>query len=264
MIKVLVNGACGKMGQSVIKAVTETSAMEISAAVDVSNVGKDIGEICGINELGVLVTDNLSETIINSKSDVIVDFTRPDMIMNNLRTAIKNNINAIVGTTGITTDDIKELETLTKSAGTSIFIAPNFAIGAILMMEFSKIAAKQFEWAEVIEYHHEKKLDSPSGTALRTAELICDAANNRLMDTARKEDDEESRGIAKGNVRVHAVRLPGVVANQEVIFGGLGQTLTIRHDTINRESFMPGVVLAISRIGGLSGVVVGLEKLLDL
>ena len=264
MIRVLVNGACGKMGQDVIKAVTNAENMEIVGAVDIANVGQDIGTICGIGELGVLVTSDTFTSIKECAADVMVDFTRPDLILNNIKTAIKCGINAVVGTTGLTAENIAELEALNKCGKSKIFIAPNFAIGAVLMMEFSKIAAKQFEWAEVIEFHHEKKLDAPSGTALRTAELIRDATGNRLSDTATPEHGEESRGMAKGNVRVHAVRMPGVVADQEVIFGGLGQTLTISHKTINRESFMPGVVLAISKVDSLSGIVIGLEKLLDL
>lgn len=261
-IKVLVTGACGKMGSEVVKAVTAAEGMEIAAAVDIARVGEDIGLIAGCGPLGVQVQTDLSSEIKQSGAQVMVDFTRPDTIMNNLRAAVPLGIAAVVGTTGLTASNIEELKALSASAKAPIFIAPNFAIGAVLMMEFAQQAARHFEYAEVIEFHHEKKLDAPSGTALRTAELMREAADNRLKNEAAVEHGEESRGLPVGNIRVHAVRLPGMVASQEVIFGGLGQTLTIRHDTINRESFMPGVVLAIRKVGGLSGVVVGLEKVM--
>lgn len=261
-IRVLVTGACGKMGREVVKAVIAADGMEIVAAVDLSHNGKDIGEIASTGPIGVVLQGDLAAAITESRAQVVVDFTRPDVIMANLRIAVPLGVAAVVGTTGLTAENLQELRSLTAQSKSPVFIAPNFALGAVLMMQFAQQAAKHFDYAEVIEFHHEKKLDAPSGTALRTAELMRAASGNRLDADAVQEDGEASRGIAVGNIRVHAVRLPGMVASQEVIFGGLGQTLTIRHDTINRESFMPGVTLAISKVLGLSGLVVGLEELL--
>jgi len=261
-IAVLVVGACGKMGREVVKAVTAAEGMAVVAAVDVACTGEDIGTIAGTGPLGVKVQPDLAQAIRESGAQVVVDFTRPDTVMANLRIAVPLKVAAVVGTTGLSADNINELKALSAQASTPIFIAPNFAIGAVLMMQFAQQAAKYFDYAEVIEFHHEKKLDAPSGTALRTAELMKAAADGRLTETARTEDGEASRGLPIGNIRVHAVRLPGMVASQEVIFGGLGQTLTIRHDTINRESFMPGVILALRKVLSLSGVVVGLEEIM--
>lgn len=262
-LRVLVTGACGKMGSEVVKAVTAAPNMEVVGAVDMARLGEDIGDICGMGKLGVLVNSDLAATVRETAAQICVDFTRPNVIMANLRISLPLGVASVVGTTGLNSDNITELRELSKaSKNTPLFIAPNFAIGAVLMMQFAQQAAKYFDYAEVIEFHHEKKLDSPSGTALRSAELIVAAAQNRLAEKAEQKTGEESRGIAEGNVRVHAVRLPGVVANQEIIFGGLGQTLTIRHDTINRESFMPGVVMAINKVLGLNGVVIGLEEIM--
>lgn len=261
-IRVLVCGACGKMGREVIKAVTAADGMSVAAAVDLACAGEDAGAVAGIAPLGVPIQHDLESAIRQSGAGVMVDFTRPDVIMSNLRRAVTLGIASVVGTTGLSRGDLEELQALAARAGAPILIAPNFAIGAVLMMEFARQAVAHFDYAEVIEFHHEKKLDAPSGTALRTAELMREAADNRLAGTAVAEHGEVSRGLPVGNIRVHAVRLPGMVASQEVIFGGLGQTLTIRHDTINRESFMPGVVLAIRKVGGLTGVVIGLERLL--
>ena len=261
-IKVLVAGACGKMGSEVVRAVSAAAGMTVVAAVDLAHVGEDIGSIVGIGALGVPVQAELATALQSSGAQVVVDFTRPDVIMANLRVAVPCGVAAVVGTTGLTAENLAEITAMSAASGSPVFIAPNFAIGAVLMMEFAQQAVRHFDYAEVIEFHHEKKLDAPSGTALRTAELMRAAASGRLTETAKPEDGEASRGMAEGNIRVHAVRLPGMVASQEVIFGGLGQTLTIRHDTINRESFMPGVVLAVRKVLGLSGLVVGLEKIL--
>jgi 4-hydroxy-tetrahydrodipicolinate reductase len=261
-IRVIVVGACGKMGLEVVKAVSAADGMELVAAVDLINLGEDIGTIASIGPLGVEVQRDLVEAIKRSKAQVLVDFTRPDAIMANLRAAVPMGVAAVVGTTGLEEAHLAELRTLSAKSGAPIFIAPNFAIGAVLMMQFAQQAVRHFDYAEVIEFHHEKKIDAPSGTALRTAELMRAAAGGRLAEQGMPELGEDSRGMPVGHIRVHAVRLPGTVANQEVIFGGLGQTLTIRHDTINRESFMPGVTLAIRKVRGLEGVVVGLEQIM--
>jgi len=250
------------MGREVVKAVTAAEGMVVVAAVDVMRAREDVGILAGIASLGVLVQNDLAQAVRESGAQVLVDFTRPDMVMGNLRIAIPLRIAAVVGTTGLSEDNLCELRAASQVAQTPVFIAPNFSVVAVLMMQIAQQAVKYFDYAEVIELHHEQKLDAPSGPALRTAELMREAAAGRLCEPARGEAGEASRGLPVGNIRVHAVRLPGTVASQEVILGGTGQTLTLRHDTINRECFMPGVLLAIRKVLGLKGVVIGLEEIL--
>lgn len=261
-IRVLIAGACGRMGGEVVSAVHEAEDLAVVAAVDVARVGEDIGRIAGLGEIDVPVHADLAQAIHASQAEVMIDFTRPDTVMANLRVALPMGVACVVGTTGLSPANVQELRALTNQADAPAFIAPNFAIGGVLMMQFAALAAQHFDYAEIIEYHHEKKLDAPSGTAMRTADMMRLASEGRLSEQAKIEAGEESRGLPVGNIRVHAVRVPGMVASQEIIFGGLGQTLTIRHDTINRESFMPGVLLAIRKVRELSGVVVGLENIL--
>jgi 4-hydroxy-tetrahydrodipicolinate reductase len=218
-IRVAVAGAAGRMGQSVCAAVEGAEDMALTGRADPA--------------LGVAVAEVLEG------ADVLVDFTVPDSALGNVRAAVAAGVHAVVGTTGFEVDALQELR------GANVFVAPNFAIGAVLMMEFAARAARYMTAAEIIELHHDRKLDAPSGTAARTAELMRGA----------REDGRE--------VPIHSVRLPGLVAHQEVILGDVGQTLTIRHDSIDRASFMPGVLLAVRRVGGLTeSPVVGLEHLL--
>jgi 4-hydroxy-tetrahydrodipicolinate reductase len=220
VIQVAVAGAAGRMGETVCRSVEGASDMVVSGRADPA--------------LGTAVIDVLAG------ADVLVDFTVPSTVIENARQAVAAGVHVVIGTTGF---DPAQLHGLT---GANVFIAPNFAIGAVLMMQFAAAAAKHMARAEIIELHHDGKLDKPSGTAARTASLMAQAAGNGL------------------EVPIHSVRLPGLVAHQEVILGDVGQTLTIRHDSIDRESFMPGVLLAIRRVGSLTNSpVVGLEKLLD-
>jgi 4-hydroxy-tetrahydrodipicolinate reductase len=205
--------------------------------------------------------DDSLETLATAGAEVAVDFTSPQSVKDNVLFCLSKGIHAVVGTTGMSDKDLAEIANATGQA--NAFVAPNFALGAVLMMAFARQAAPHFQTAEVIERHHEKKVDAPSGTALRTAELM-----NRARDAAWSEvagsSDDVSRGLDAGGVRVHSVRSVGSVAHQEVVFGGPGETLTIRHDSIDRTSFMPGVVLAIKSVGSRPGLTVGLENLLDL
>ncbi|OGC03897.1 4-hydroxy-tetrahydrodipicolinate reductase [candidate division WOR-1 bacterium RIFOXYA12_FULL_43_27] len=217
-IRVIVNGAKGKMGIETVKAIMAEDDMELVASTDVG--------------------DDLSEKIINNKAEVVVDFTVPQAALGNAKKIISAEASAVIGTTGLSNENLKELGSLCAKHKVNCLVAPNFAVGAVLMMKFAAEAVKYLPHAEIIEFHHEKKLDKPSGTAIKTAHLM------------------------EKDVPIHSVRLPGLVAHQEVIFGGVGQTLTIRHDSINRESFMPGVILAIRKIKTLKGLVYGLEKIL--
>ena len=243
MIKVAVLGARGRMGSEVVKAVTDATDCELVAALDQG--------------------DSL-DALVTSGAQVVVDFTTPDVVMANLEFLVKNSIHAVVGTTGFSDDRIAELNTwLAANPKAGILIAPNFAIGAVLMMEFAEKAAKYFESAEIIELHHPNKVDAPSGTAARTAALIADArksANLPAMPDATSTSLDGARGALVGDVPVHSVRLRGLIAHQEVLFGGLGETLTIRHDSLDRAGFMPGVLLGVRQVSSHPGLTVGLEK----
>jgi len=263
LIKVIVSGACGKMGRSVLNAVYHDPELELVGAVDV-NSGIDVGDLIGVAKTGIIVDADLQNVINNVKPDVMVDFTRPAVVMENARIALKNSVCPVIGTTGLSDDDKNEINKFCKGNNKGAFIAPNFAIGAVLMIKLSTEVAKYLPNVEIIELHHDQKLDAPSGTALRTAELISEV--RKSMPQGHPDEVEKISGARGGDfdgIRIHSVRLPGYVAHQEVIFGGLGQTLTIRHDSINRDSFMPGVVLACKKVLKLEGLVCGLENILD-
>lgn len=263
MIRVLVCGAYGKMGREVLKAVYKDEQLSIVGAVDVNSDFADIGDLIGVGKTGVTVGNDLQMVINETKPQVMVDFTNPSSVMNNIGIALKNGVCPVVGTTGLTEKDVNELRELCKKTKVNALISPNFSIGAILMMKLTQEAAKFFPNVEIIELHHDQKLDAPSGTALRTAELIAENRGYlRQGHPAEVEKLQGARGGEMSGIRIHSVRLPGYVAHQEVIFGGLGQTLTIRHDSISRESFMPGVVLACKKVLTLDGLVFGLEHIL--
>ena len=243
MIKVAVLGARGRMGAEVVKAVEESSDCQLVAALDLG--------------------DSLDQ-LISSDAHVVVDFTTPDSVMENLEFLIAHKIHAVVGTTGFDDARMAKLNSLSAAhPEVGILIAPNFAIGAVLMMEFAAKAAKYFESAEIIELHHPDKVDAPSGTASRTAGIISTArkaASLPAMPDATSTALDGARGALVGDVPVHSVRLRGLVAHQEVLFGGLGETLSIRHDSLDRAGFMPGVLLGIRSVISRPGVTFGLEN----
>jgi 4-hydroxy-tetrahydrodipicolinate reductase len=242
-IRVLVNGARGRMGREVVQAVKDQPDLVLVAETDVG--------------------DDLARSIRESRALVVVDFTVPDAAAANTETILRAGARPVVGTTGFRPEDIGRLKELARSLGLGGLIAPNFAIGAVLLMKFAAEAARYFPDVEVIELHHDQKLDAPSGTALKTVEAIRSAAP---ASAARNAAEEESVSGVRGGrylgVPIHSVRLPGHVAHEEVIFGGLGQTLTLRHDSISRASFMPGVILAIRKVPALQSLEYGLEALL--
>lgn len=264
MIRVLVCGAYGKMGREVLKAVHKDEHLSIVGAVDVKSDFADVGELIGAGKIGVTVGNDLQTVIHETKPQVMVDFTKPEAVMPNIRIAIKNGVCPVVGTTGLTETDISEVRTLCTQSKVNAIISPNFSIGAILMMKLAQEAAKYLPQVEIIEYHHDQKLDAPSGTALRTAELLTEVRGS--LRQGHPDEFEKLPGARGGNVAgipIHSVRLPGYVAHQEVIFGGIGQTLSIRHDSISRESFMPGVLLACKKVLTTDGLIIGLEQILD-
>ncbi len=254
MIRVIVTGAAGKMGREVVAAVGAETDMEVVAAVDPMHAGEAIGALT--------VTSDLAATIAETTPDVLVDFTHPSVVALNARIALEAGVHCVIGTTGLATEVVEELASI-AAPGTCLFVAPNFAIGAVLMMRFAAEAARFMPHVEIIELHHDRKADAPSGTALRTASLIADARASVPASPGREtEIAEGARGALVDDVSIHSVRLPGLVAHQEVLFGGQGQTLSIRHDSIDRTSFMPGVVLAVREVGKHTGLVVGLEHLM--
>lgn len=262
--RVVVNGACGRMGQEVVKTVVNETDNLLVGVCDHTNIGEDISDILGLDHEQLLIKKDLRKTIEETKPDVIIDFTTPSVVMENLKVGLTNKVNMIVGTTGITDVDLKNIEKLTKENSVNALIVPNFAIGAILMMRFAAEAARYLNDVEIIELHHDQKVDSPSGTAIKTANLI---KENRDCEKIEKIQEIEklsgARGADADGIKIHSVRLPGLVAHQEVIFGAEGQSLLIKHDSYNRKSFMPGVRLALEKIDEISGLVYGLEKLLD-
>jgi len=264
MKKIIVTGANGKMGQEVIRMISEKEDFELVGAVDISNVGENIHQLLGIDAPAVEISDDLALTLEQTDANVLVDFTNVTVVMDNIKAAMEKEIDIVVGATGITEVDLDRIKEMNQATANKIIIAPNFAIGAILMMQFAKQAAKFMDHVEIIELHHDRKIDAPSGTAIKTAELISENLTKDKNEIEQIEKISGARGGEHDNIHIHSVRLPGLVAHQEVIFGGLGQTLTIRHDSINRKSFMPGVELAIRRLDEIEGVVYGLDNVIDL
>ena len=246
-IKVGVLGAKGRMGSEAVKAITAAPDLDLVASID---IGDSI------------------DSIVKSGAQVVVDFTHPDSVMGNLEFAIKNGINVVVGTTGFDEKKLNQIkEWLAAQPKTGALIAPNFGLGAVLMMQFAANASKYFESVEIVELHHPNKADAPSGTASRTAELITEARKSvkkESMPDATSSSLPGARGAKVGDVPIHSVRLRGLVAHQEVILGDLGETLTIRHDSIDRTGFMPGVLLGIRKVVSNPGLTYGLENFMDL
>ncbi|MDR1322816.1 MAG: 4-hydroxy-tetrahydrodipicolinate reductase [Candidatus Margulisbacteria bacterium] len=244
MLKILVNGAKGKMGQAVVATVQADAELELAGQTDAG--------------------DDLTDAIKKSGAQIVVDFTQPSARMANVRAIINSGADAVIGTTGFTEEDLEIIDAESKKLKRAVLIAPNFAIGAVLMMQFAAQAARYMPSVEIVEYHHDHKADAPSGTAIKTAQLINEAIGGITPPAVESKEflPERSQGARLGNIRIHAVRLPGFVATQEVMLGALGQRLVLRHETINRECFMPGVLLACKKISGKVGLIYGLEKIL--
>lgn len=251
MIKVAVCGACGKMGTEVVKAVNENPETELVAKID----------ICSCEG----VFKSIEEAIKAVSIDVLVDFTRPESIFENAKFCLNRKIRPVIGTTGLSDNQIEELKQLSEETNISCLIAPNFSTGAVLMMMFSAQAAKYFDNAEIIELHHNQKKDAPSGTAIKTAKMIAQSGNKSFSKNNSEEIEliKGSRGgVSYSDIRIHSVRLPGYIASQEVIFGSSGQIVKIRHDSMDRACYMKGVILAIKHVMKNNGFVYGLESIL--
>jgi 4-hydroxy-tetrahydrodipicolinate reductase len=259
VIRVAVAGATGRMGSEVCRAVAADPDLDLVAAVSRSAAGTALSEAIGLdgNAGSVVLVEHLDE-LLDARPDVLVDFTGPAWAPDHVAWAIANGVHVVVGTTGFEIDDAW------REAPVGVIVAPNFAIGAVLLMRFAEQAARFLPSAEVIELHHERKLDAPSGTALLTARRIAAARDEAAAIPTHDGEAPVARGVAVEGVRVHSVRLPGLVAHEEVVFGGQGQTLTLRHDSTDRTSFMPGVLLAIRSVPNRLGLTEGLEPLLGL
>jgi 4-hydroxy-tetrahydrodipicolinate reductase len=251
------------MGQFVVRAVQEAPDLELVGAVDPAGLDRDIGDLVLGHPVGVPVMGHLQAAIEHARPDVMVDFTHPAVVMDNLKVAIKASVGCVVGTTGLTDTDLKVLARLCDRNRVPCIIAPNFSLGANLMMRFAAEAAKHYDHAEIVERHHDRKADAPSGTALKTAEMMEAAHGGPLRHPPTPHERlAGTRGGEMGGIAIHALRLPGYVANQEVVFGGAGETLVIEHLSTSRECFMPGVLLALRRLHEFQGLVYGLENLL--
>lgn len=243
-LKVAVIGARGRMGSEVCRAVDADADLELVAKID---------------------QDDELQVLVDAGADVVVEFSTPSSVKDNVRFCLDHDVHTVVGATGLSDDDISELGEVAAGSAGNLFIAPNFAIGAVLMMRFAAAAAPHFSSAEIVERHHENKVDAPSGTALRTADLMNEAHGAAWVTPAEENETVTgSRGGDVEGIRIHSLRVQGSVAHQEVVLGSPGETLTIRHDSLDRSSFMPGVVLAVKKVSELGPLTVGLEHLLDL
>jgi len=262
-IRIVVQGALGKVGQVIVNALSRESDIQVVGAVEL-RVVEDHLSLPG-NAGSVPFSSNLEYILTSCQPDVLVDFTVAQATMPAVRIATKHEVNLVIGTTGLTDDELSEIGQLARDHKVGAVVAPNFALGAVLMMHLAKVAAKYLDYAEIIELHHNLKVDSPSGTALSTAKAMA-AARGKPFKRPPPEQKETpvSRGEQVEGVTIHSVRLPGLVAHQEVLLGGPGQTLSIRHDTINRECYVPGIIIAIKEVVKRQGLVYGLDTLLGL
>lgn len=269
-IPVVVNGAAGKMGREVIKAVARCEDMMLVGAVDRNPDvrGLDVGEVAGCGALEVPILDDLQSVLVLATQEqvqgVMVDFTHPDGVYENVRSAIAYGVRPVVGTTGLSPEQIRDLGDFAEKASTGCLIIPNFSIGMVLLQQAALQASQYFDHVEIIELHHNQKADAPSGTAIKTAEML--AAMGKSFNPPQVKETETIAGarggLAEENIRIHSIRLPGLIAHQEVIFGAAGQIYTLRHDTSDRSCYMPGVLLSIRKVTQLKSLVYGLEKLL--
>ncbi len=259
-IRVVVHGAAGRMGQEIINGLSRESDIQVVGAVDIK-VGRD--SISLPDNSTIPFSSNLEAILTSTHPDVVVDFSLANATLPAVRTATAKGVNVVVGTTGLTATDVEEIKKSAESCKVGVVVAPNFALGAVLMMHLAKIVAKYMDYAEVIELHHHLKADAPSGTALLTAKSIAES-RGKPFSRAEGQGSAISRGQELDGVSIHSVRLPGLMAHQEVLFGTAGQTLSIRHDTINRECYLPGIVIAVKEVSKYTGLVYGLDTLLNL
>jgi 4-hydroxy-tetrahydrodipicolinate reductase len=270
LIPVVVNGAAGKMGREVIKAVSGSPDMMLVGAVDRNPQyrGQDVGEVAGCGPLEIPIVDDLQSILVLATQEkvqgVMVDFTHPDGVYENVRSAIAYGVRPVVGTTGLTPEKLQDLAEFAEKASTGCLVIPNFSIGMVLLQQAAVQASQYFDHVEIIELHHNQKADAPSGTAIKTAQMLSDLGKtyNPPSVTEKETIPGAKGGLVGDNIRIHSVRLPGLIAHQEVIFGAQGEIYTLRHDTSDRSCYMAGVLLCIRKVIQLQSLVYGLEKIL--
>ena len=270
-ISVVVNGALGKMGRAIVKAVSEADDMTLVGAIDRNPklIGQDIGEVIGGEPLEIPVMNDLEATLVMAQSEatagaVMVDVTHPDSVYGSARAALAYGVRPVIGTTGMSPQQIQDLAEFADKASTGCLLIPNFSIGMVLLQQAAQQAAAYFDHVEIIELHHNQKADAPSGTAVKTAQML--SAPHKSYNAPEVEETEKMTGArgtqTEDGIRIHSVRLPGLIAHQEVIFGAAGQSYTLRHDTSDRVCYMPGVLLSIRRVLPLKSLLYGLDKIL--
>lgn len=260
---VILAGAAGRMGLEAIRALTDApETYLVGALTHRTGLGQDAGTLIGLPTLGVLLKNQIEELLQRAPVGTVwVDLSPAESAYAHACQALERHLPVVIGSTGLSPEQLTNLRHFAKVQKTGVLLAPNFSIGALLLMRFAQQARQYFEWVEIIELHHEKKRDAPSGTAVKTAELIAETGG-QMGDLERHEASHPARGMQVHGIPIHSVRLPGLLAHQEVIFGAEGQTLTLRHDSSHRSSFMPGLLLAIAKVQGLKELVYGLETLI--
>ena len=273
-IPVLVSGALGRMGSEVVNSVLNSSDCELVAAIDTNkkNNGENISQLLNLKKSEVIVSNDLEGSLCSISQDyrnekikpVLVDFTHPDSVYENTRSAIAYGISPVVGTTGLTTSQINDLAIFAQKANIGCAIIPNFSVGMVLLQQAASVAAKFYDNIELIEMHHNQKADSPSGTCIKTAEMIEEYPKNFNQSLVRESESLKGvrGGLRNSGINIHSIRLPGLLAHQVVIMGSPGETYTIKHDTIDRKAYMPGVLQAIRKIGNFDSLIYGLERLI--
>ncbi|MGQ9473323.1 MAG: 4-hydroxy-tetrahydrodipicolinate reductase [Candidatus Caldatribacteriaceae bacterium] len=261
-IRVLVAGAAGKMGRELVRALSAEKDLILVGTYDQQGVGQDAGSLSGMGEIGIKITDDLDRVVRERHPQVVCDFTHAEALRTNLPRFLSYNLHLVIGTTGLSLEELEKLKIECEKRNIGCVVAPNFALGAVLMMHFARLAARYFKHAEIIEYHHPQKKDAPSGTALKTAEEM--EKEGIFLEDKGQELVFGARGGQYHGLLIHSVRLPGLVAHQEVIFGGEGQILTIRHDSLSRTSFMPGIMMAIRKVCAEPRFYYGLDSILEL
>ncbi|HSU80336.1 MAG TPA: 4-hydroxy-tetrahydrodipicolinate reductase [Candidatus Angelobacter sp.] len=263
-IKIVVAGPRGKMGSETIHMISREPQFNLVGAVDTKHEGQEVRDLEGLPALSAPIYTNMEHCLSNTRPDVLIDFTHPEAGRKHMALALDYNVRPVVGTSGFTEQDVLTFQRQAEEKQLGAIIAPNFAIGAVLMMKWSQMAARYFPDVEIIEQHHDQKRDAPSGTAIKTAEMIKEARSAKKQGhPEEKEMIAGARGAAFDGFRIHSVRLPGLIAHQQVLFGGEGELLTIRHDSMNRLSFMNGVKFATQSVLKLNTLVYGLENLMD-
>jgi 4-hydroxy-tetrahydrodipicolinate reductase len=260
-VKVIIHGASGKVGQVLLNTLYREPQVKLVGAVDIKAAG---GNIVLGDGSSIPFSSDLEQILIAAQPEVMVDFTLANATMQAVRTAVKHQVHVVIGTTGLTAQDAAEIDRLAIAGKVGAIMASNFALGAVLMMYFARLAAKYMDYAEITELHHQTKADAPSGTAINTAKAMAAYRGRPFSQAVDHDKYYPSRGQEVDGIHIHSVRMPGLMAHQEVMLGGLGQTLTIRHDTINRECYVPGVLLAIQEVVKRQGLVQGLDNLLGL